>query len=366
MDIKSGRLLIVDDNQANVMLLERMLAADGYRSVISTTDSRDACDLFLSFQPDLVILDLRMPHLDGFEVMERMTDLHKGDYLPVLILTAQADKKTRLRALAAGAKDFLTKPVERTEALVRISNMLEVNLLHRRALSTNKILEQRVWERTRELRETQLEIIRRLGRAAEYKDKETGDHIIRMSKICRLLALAAGLSNDQAELLLHASPMHDIGKIGIPDSILLKNGRLTDEEWELMKRHTIIGYQMLDGHTSPIMESAKEIAYTHHEQWNGSGYPRGLKGDAIPLAGQISALADVFDALTSARPYKTAWSISDATAAIDEQRGAHFAPALVDCFHSVLSDVIEVVEENHESPVVNLATEASTDTQRFR
>ncbi|MEJ1417825.1 MAG: response regulator [Candidatus Sedimenticola sp. (ex Thyasira tokunagai)] len=349
LDIKSGRLLIVDDKQANVTLLERMLAADGYHSVISTTDSRDACDLFLGFEPDLMILDLRMPHLDGFEVMERLKKSHQGDYLPVLVLTAQADKKTRLRALAAGAKDFIAKPLDRTEALVRIGNMLEVNLLHRRALDTNKILEQRVWERTRELRETQLEIIRRLGRAAEYKDKETGDHIIRMSRISQVLGRATGMSRDESELLLHASPMHDIGKIGIPDSILLKQGPLDDAEWELMKSHATIGYKMLDGHTSPIMESAKIIAYTHHEQWNGSGYPQGLKGDEIPLPGQICALADVFDALTSSRPYKPAWSINDAVATIEQQRGIHFSPELVDYFHANLSEIVEVIEETHDN-----------------
>ncbi|MES9857125.1 MAG: HD domain-containing phosphohydrolase [Sedimenticola sp.] len=353
LDIKSGRLLIVDDNQANVTLLERMLAADGYHSVISTTDPRDACDLFLSFEPDLVILDLRMPHLDGFEVMERLKASHSSDYLPVLILTAQTDKETRLRALAAGAKDFIAKPLDRTEALVRISNMLEVNLLHRRALDINKILEQRVWERTRELRETQLEIIRRLGRAAEYKDKETGDHIIRMSKISQLLGSATGMSRDEAELLLHASPMHDIGKIGIPDSILLKQGRLDEAEWTLMKRHTTIGYKMLEGHPSPIMETAKVIAYTHHEQWDGSGYPQGLKREEIPLAGQICALADVFDALTSTRPYKQAWSIGDAVATIEQQRGSHFAPALVDCFHSNLNEIIALIGENHSYRIVS-------------
>jgi putative two-component system response regulator len=213
------------------------------------------------------------------------------------------------------------------------------------------ILEQKVRERTRELEETRMEIIRRLGRAAEYRDNETGLHIIRMSKFSQILGQATGMSDQDSGMLLNASPMHDIGKIGIPDSILLKPGKLDADEWEIMKTHSSIGAKILSGHPSELMQMAREIALTHHEKWDGSGYPGGLSGEEIPLSGRIVALADVFDALTSERPYKKAWAVDDAVSFIKENSGKHFDPTLVELFIDRLDEIIEV-RDKYAEPVV--------------
>lgn len=346
LDVTAGRVLIIDDNPSNVALLERMLDSAGYKSVLGVTDPRDALDLYLSFRPQLILLDILMPHLNGFQLMRQFREAACDDYLPILVLTALTDKATRVRALDLGAKDFLSKPLDQTEALARIRNILEVSILHQRALETNKTLDGLVRERTRELQETRLEIIRRLGMAAEFKDNETGDHIIRMSKVSQLLALSMGLSEEESELILQASPMHDVGKIGIPDHILLKPGKLDEEEWEIMKRHAEIGFKLLNGHASQIMLMAREIAYTHHEWWDGTGYPRGLRGEEIPMTGRICALADTFDALTSRRPYKKAWKVEDAVAEILRQRGTHFQPELVDCFLDNLAEILKITFED--------------------
>ncbi len=254
-------------------------------------------------------------------------------------------KVARVRSLQSGAKDFLTKPFDRIETLTRIHNMLEVRLLHNQVRDQNVILERKVQERTAELNDTRLEIIRRLGIAAEYRDNETGLHIIRMSKICQVLGKAVGMTESEAELLLNASPMHDIGKIGIPDRILLKPGKLDADEWEIMKTHAAIGADMLSGHSSELLNMAKEIALTHHEKWDGSGYPRGLKGEDNPLAGRICAVSDVFDALTSVRPYKKAWSVEDSVAEIQRGKGANFDPDMVDVFMDTLDEIVSIKEQ---------------------
>jgi len=279
-----------------------------------------------------VLLDINMPYLNGFQVMEQFKCIEKDSYIPVLVLTAQHDEETRLRSLAAGAQDFLTKPLNKTETLTRIRNMLRIRLLHNHVRFNNLILEQKVQERTIELHDTRLEIIRRLGQAAEYRDNETGDHIIRMSRMCALLGEMAGMTAERTELLINTSPMHDIGKIGIPDKILLKPGMLDKEEFEFMKKHTTIGGKLLEGSGAEIMVSAREIALTHHEKWDGSGYPRQLQGEEIPLEGRIAGLADVFDALTSKRPYKDPYPIEKACEIIRQGRAKHFDPHLVDLF----------------------------------
>ena len=340
-DVKEATILVVDDQPVNVKLLEKVLAAEGYQNVISTTDSRDAAGLYQKHRCDLVLLDLNMPHMDGFGVMEQMRAL-TDDYPPILVLTALKDRASRVRALEEGAKDFVSKPFDRVELLSRIRNMLEVRLLHKAVKDQNRILEERVLERTRELDETRLEIIRRLGRAAEYRDNETGLHIIRMSQYSQLLGLAAGLSDAEANLLLNASPMHDIGKIGIPDQILLKTGKLSAEEWEIMKTHPTIGAEIMSGHHSELMQIAREIALYHHEKWDGSGYPQGLAGEDIPLMGRIVAVADVFDALTTARPYKKAWVVEDAIDYIRDNKGAHFDPRLVELFLDNIAEVMAI------------------------
>lgn len=348
-DYKKAAILIVDDQEVNVMLLEKMLRAEGYTCLHKSTDSRTVADLYREKCFDLILLDLNMPYLDGFQVMEQLRAIETENYLPILVLTAQADMPTRLRALESGAKDFLVKPFDCLEVLTRIRNMLEVRLLHRQVLDQNRRLEENIRQRTEELLETRQEVIRRLGRAAEYRDNETGMHIVRMSRTCALLGRTIGLTEEQCDLLLSASPMHDIGKIGIPDRILLKPGKFEEDEWEIMKTHATIGAELLSGHSSELMEMARTIAISHHEKWDGSGYPAGLDGEDIPLSGRIAALADVFDALTSDRPYKKAWSVEAALAYIDENRGKHFDPALVDAFRSVLPEVIAIRERYTDS-----------------
>jgi len=346
--IRNARILIVDDLELNIKLLENLLAEAGYRQVYSTTDSRQVAQLYRELSPDLVILDLHMPHRNGFQVMEDLREIERDSYIPVLVLTGLPDHATRLRALEAGARDFLSKPFEHVEALTRIRNMIEVRLLHNEIREQNRILEEKVRQRTQQLRETQLEIVRRLGRAAEYRDNVTGMHVIRMSHYCAELARAIGWDEEACEMLLYASPMHDIGKIGIPDRILLKEGKLTPEEWEVMKSHATIGAELLSGSSSPLMQMAMEIALSHHEKWDGTGYPRGLKGEEIPLVGRIVALCDVFDALTTERPYKQAWSVEEVIAEIDRQSGKHFDPKLVEAFKSILPKILQIRERYTE------------------
>ncbi|OPX54535.1 putative two-component system response regulator [Oceanospirillum multiglobuliferum] len=341
IDIFSARLLVVDDEPVNVKLLERTLAKAGYQNIESTLDSRQVCDLYEQGQHDLILLDLNMPHMDGFAVMTALRQ--RFNPTPqVLVLTAQSAQEFRTQALELGARDYVTKPFERNELLHRVSNLLESTLYRQELEKLNLSLEQKVQDRTHELNETRLQIVRRLGRAAEYRDNETGLHIVRMSKTSRLLGAAMGMNEAECELLLNASPMHDIGKIGIPDKVLLKPGKFEPEEWLLMQQHAQIGADILEGESSDLLSMAREIALTHHEKWDGSGYPNGLKGEEIPLVGRICAIADVFDALTSTRPYKKAWSIEDALALINENNGKHFDPAVVAAFMDNLDAILEI------------------------
>lgn len=347
-DIKNARILIVDDIPANVELLEKMLKIEGYTNIYSATDPRDTTKLYLEQKPDIVLLDLQMPLLDGFQVMELLKTIEKDSYLPILVLTGTQDRDTRLRALESGAKDFLNKPFDRLEVSLRIKNMLEVRLLHNQVRNQNVILEEKVRERTKELRETQFEVIQRLMHAAEFRDNETGMHIVRMSRFCALTGRTIGMSEKEAELLLHASPMHDIGKIGIPDRILLKPSKLNRDEWKLMKTHSAIGAKLLSEGRSDLMRMAQTIALTHHEKWDGTGYPNKLKGEQIPLAGRICGLCDVFDALTSERPYKKAWPVEMAVDEIKKGTGKHFAPDLVPVFLNILPEILKIREEHDE------------------
>ncbi|MAG37729.1 MAG: two-component system response regulator [Dehalococcoidia bacterium] len=341
-DILNAKILIVDDQLPNVLLLRKMLQAAGYTAIHSTTDSREAVKLYQEFRPDLLALDLRMPHIDGFEVMGQLRKLESSSYLPILVLTADDAKVTRQRALESGAKDFLSKPLDQAEVFARIHNLLEVRLLYNQILDQNEVLEEKVRERTKALYATQLEIVRRLGLAAEYRDNETGMHITRMSLYSSLLALEAGLSDADAELVLNASAMHDIGKIGIPDHILLKPGKLDADEWAMMQTHATLGANLLAGHESALMHMAHAIALSHHERWDGAGYPQGLRGDDIPLTGRICAISDVFDALTSERPYKRAWTEEEAIAELEQGKGSQFEPHLVELFRQVLPEVRQI------------------------
>lgn len=340
-DLYNCSILIVDDEPANLKLLERMLSTAGYTKIISTPDPRQVSQLYQEHQCDLVMLDLRMPHMSGFEVLAELKRVSAEPPL-VVVLTAQTTQDYRLRALTEGARDFIGKPFDRSELLARVANMLEMHLLQKQVRVQNQVLEERVRERTAELYNTRLEIVRRLGRAAEYRDNETGMHIIRMSKISALLGQRHGMSREQCEILLNASPMHDIGKIGIPDYILLKPGKLDPAEWAIMKTHAQIGADILAGHDSELLDMARVIALTHHEKWDGTGYPQGLAGEAIPLVGRIVALADVFDALTSVRPYKQAWGIKDAVAYIKDNSARHFDPKLAEIFMQHIEEIVGI------------------------
>lgn len=341
---KSAKIMIVDDEPGNIHVLERMLKKAGYERVESTSDSRNALEIYNNFSPDLILLDIKMPHVDGFEVMEQLKTYEQDNYLPILMLTALADPKTRLRALKKGAKDFLTKPFDMAETLFRVRNMLDVRLLHNQVRNQNRVLEEQVEERTRELNKSHIETIHRLARAAEYRDDETSMHTVRMGLLSVRLAHGIGLSPYECGLLNKASPMHDIGKIGIPDRILLKPGKLTPDEWEIMKTHSQIGADIFSGSHSELLQMSEVIALTHHERWDGTGYPRGLKEDEIPLVGRIVALCDVFDALTSDRPYKKAFSIPVSVKEIESQSGKHFDPRLVNLFMKILPDLVDILK----------------------
>lgn len=343
--ILNAKLLIVDDNPSNLLLLEKLLKISGYCNIITTNDSREAASLYLAHKPDLLLLDFRMPHLDGFQVLEQLNQIKEDDYLPVVMITAQNDQEHRLKALEMGAKDFIGKPFDHAEVLMRIKNMLEIRLLHNEAREHNRRLEDKVQERTKELQAIQIELIYRLVRAVEFRDYRTSGHIMRMSMYTYELGKAAGLAEKDCKLLLHASTLHDIGKIGIPDEILLKPGRLKREEWEKMKTHTVKGAQILAGSSSEMIKMAEQIALTHHEKWDGSGYPRGLKGEEIPLVGRITAICDVFDALISARPYKEAWPLEEVIAELKKGCGTFFDPALTEVFLKIMPTIIKIKEE---------------------
>lgn len=338
----AANILIVDDQLLNIKLLEKILQQAGYQNIYSTSDPRQAVPMFIEHQIDILLLDIRMPHLNGFEVMELLNEKVGEDYLPILILTAELTSETRAKALGNGAKDFLTKPFDQLEVLQRIHNIIEVRLLHKHLKNYNKTLEEAVAKRTEELELSRYEIIERLGKAAEFKDNETGNHILRMSQYSHLLAKAKGLEKEQCDLILLASPMHDIGKIGIPDNVLLKPGKLDADEWEIMQSHVEIGAELLSGNDEiPLMKMAKNIALTHHERWDGNGYPNGISGEDIPIEGRICAITDVFDALTSERPYKKAWTVEDAMALLHKESGHHFDPSLVPLFEELLDEIIE-------------------------
>jgi len=343
-----ARILIVDDESVNLKLLDKMLSAQGYSNLVLVQDSRQVLEIYRQARTDLILLDINMPHLDGFEVMEQLKALDDPLFPPVVILTAQHGQDFLLRALNSGARDFITKPFYCNELLARVRNMLDAQLMHRMLYDQKAVLNEMVLTRTDELRRTRLQVVQQLGRAAEYRDNETGNHILRMSHISALLAKSIGWNEADCELMLHASPMHDIGKIGIPDHILLKPGKFEPEEWEIMKTHAVIGANILEGDDSELMKCAGEIALTHHEKWDGSGYPYGLSGAAIPLVGRIAALADVFDALTSVRPYKEAWTVEAAIDLIKENRGTHFDPELVTVFLEQLPGILKIRDQFSE------------------
>ena len=315
------RLLLVDDEPTNLQVLRHVLQAD-YRLLFATDGAR-ALQVAREQRPDLVLLDIMMPNMDGYAVCCALKADAATASIPVIFITALNDSQDETAGFDVGGVDYLTKPVSPPVVRARVRTHLSL-------------------VRMDELRETRLQIVQRLGRAAEYKDNETGLHVIRMSHFSKLLALAAGCSPAWAEDLLNAAPMHDVGKIGIPDAVLRKPGPLDADEWATMRRHPEIGAEIIGEHPSGVLQLAREIALAHHEKWDGSGYPRGLAGEAIPLSARIVAIADVFDALTTRRPYKEPWPVQDALDHIAAQAGKHFDPALVALFAPLLPQLLEI------------------------
>lgn len=353
--VNAGRIFIVDDEPSNLKLLDKLLTSQGYQNLVAIQDPREVLTRYTEGRPDLILLDINMPHLDGYQVMEQLKALNDPLLAPIVILTAQSNRDFLLKALTAGARDFVSKPFDRLELLMRVRNLLEAHSAHRLVFEQRDLLERMVQERTKELNDTRLQVVRHLGRAAEYRDNETGLHIIRMSQMAATLAESLGWNAADCELMLLASPMHDIGKIGISDSILLKPGRLDLHEWEIMKTHASIGADILSDGDSDLLRMASLIALTHHEKWDGSGYPQGLVGSAIPQVGRIVAIADVFDALTSARPYKRAWSIEQAVTLIDAGSGKHFDPEIVEHFHRHLAAFLAIRDQYQEPGIESAA-----------
>jgi putative two-component system response regulator len=328
-ELRDLPILAVDDEEANLLLLRRMLQRAGYTRIVTTRNPTEVPLLFVELRPALVLLDLHMPEMDGFELMERLGPV---DGVPFLVLTADATDETKRRALAMGARDFLTKPLDGIELVLRVRNLLQVQHLQNRLLEHNASLEDKVVARTHDLERARLEILDRLAIAAEYRDDATQEHARRIGRTAGLLAPLLDWPGRDVELIRRAAPLHDIGKIGIPDGILLKPGRLGPDEFERIKAHTAIGAEILSGSASAVLRLAERIAVSHHERWDGRGYPRGLAGEEIPIAGRIVAVADVFDALTHARPYKEPWPIERAVAEILAQSGRQFDPRVVEAF----------------------------------
>lgn len=338
------RVLIVDDNKANIQLLIQALRDDYKLSV--ATGGRQAIDLARAQQPDIILLDVMMPGIDGYETCENLQRDPATAHIPVIFLTALTKPEEKARAFETGAVDFVTKPVEILELQARVRTHLSLRAAQTQLRMHNERLEDLVDRRTRQLHDSQMELIQRLSIAAEFKDNETGEHIIRMSHYCRMVAEEYGLDARICEMIHATSPMHDVGKIGIPDHILLKPGKLDADEWQTMKTHTTIGGKILSGgENNALMRMARTIAMTHHEKFDGNGYPHGLSGKDIPIEGRIVGLCDVFDALTSDRPYKKAWTVEAAVDEIRNSSGSHFDPDVVECFLTILPKVSAVKEE---------------------
>jgi putative two-component system response regulator len=347
-------ILIVDDQPQNLELLEAHLVPLGYE-IISAASGTEALEKLSGNRIDLMLLDVMMPGMDGLEVTRRIRQDAAHRLLPIILVTALRDTEDRVRGIEAGCDDFISKPLEKTELLARVRSLLKVKAYNDLMDNYRKELETEVAGRTADLKQAMerikaasLDTIYRLSMAAEYKDKETGAHIKRMSHYSAAIARRMGLSESTVETILYASPMHDLGKIGIPDMILVKPAKLDPAEWEIMKRHTTIGAKILNGSDAEFIRLGETIARCHHEKWDGSGYPSGLKGSEIPIAGRIAAVADVFDALTSKRPYKELFSVADSLAIVKDGKGNYFDPDVVDAFFAIQDEILIIRERNRD------------------
>lgn len=338
LSVNESNILIVDDEEANVRLLEMILASANYRNVRGISDPRRVLSACKESTPDLILLDLQMPHIGGIQLMKWILEELTGEtYLPILVLTADLTPEAKRKALSSGAKDFLPKPFDAAELMLRINNLLTTRALYKQVQTHNQSLEGRVEERTRALAYAEIEVLERLARAAEYRDDETGQHTQRVGMVAAMLAESMGQSATEIEVLRLAATLHDVGKIGIPDRVLLKPDKLTAEELTIMKSHTTIGGEILAGSRFPVLQLARQIAICHHERWDGTGYPQAIAGESIPLAARITAIADAFDAMTHARPYKEAWPVDRAIKTIKQESGRQFDPMLASAFVSLIT-----------------------------
>lgn len=334
VDLQLKRILIVEDEEANRVLLKSILHRAGFTQLSLLEDPRLLVERFASFQPDLIIIDQHMPPMTGLDAIGLLRP-HLPEYFPILMLTADVRPELRQKALESGAKDFLNKPVDRIEVELRIRNLLEARHFHQMLQEQNEQLEAMVSARTEQLELSQIEMLVRLAKAAEFRDDESGEHVWRVAHTSSLLARELGVAEDQVQLILRAARLHDVGKIGIPDGILLKPGKVTEAEYAVIKTHTTIGADLLSGGRTPLMQMAETVARTHHERWDGTGYPQGLAGKAIPLVARILAVADTFDALTHDRAHRRAVSVGEAVDEMVAQRGRQFDPEVVDAFLAI-------------------------------
>ncbi len=355
-----SEILIVDDEIQNAEILQTVLSSKGYSIKLSSSGEK-ALDILSESKIDLAIVDIMMPGMNGIDLCKLIKQKFK---IPVIIITAASDRELRVNALTSGADEFINKPIEKEELMIRVKNLLYVN-------EYTTELETKVKERTQELQEALANIERlhrdtvgRLLTAAEFRDDETGKHIIRMSKYSRVIAEELGWSEKDLDLIEQSAAMHDVGKIGIPDNILLKPGKLTTEEFEIMKKHTLIGARILSGSNFKLLQMAQEIALTHHEKFDGSGYPQGLKGKSIPLTGRIVTLSDVFDALVSKRPYKPAFDLKTAIKIMKDSVGKNFDKDIITAFFQGLSK-IENIKEKY-ADLQSIKSDSSLDQVQYR
>jgi putative two-component system response regulator len=348
-------ILIVDDEIRNIELQKAYLEPYNYK-ILTASNGEEALKIVTRNNIDLILLDVMMPGKSGFAVTKHLKSHEKTCTIPVILVTALSDKKDRVKGIEAGCDDFISKPVDPSELLARVRSLLKVKAYNDHISNYKRELETEVAKRTQELNaalvmieETAVETIHRLAAAAECRDQYTGSHILRMSRYAEAIARKMGLDSGFVKSLLYAASMHDIGKIGIPDKILMKPGKLDAKEWEVMQQHTVIGAKLLNGSKQDYMKLAEEIALTHHEKWDGSGYPQGLKGEHIPISGRIVAVADVFDALISERPYKPALSLRESFTIIRNERGTHFDPDIIDAFISIKQEILSIVEQYKDS-----------------
>ena len=350
MQVFDSRILIVDDNEDNRYTLSRRLTRQGYTSIDEADDGLAGLKAIAKADYDLVLLDIMMPGMDGFEVLEELRKEGELPGLPVIVISAIEDIESVVRCIEMGAEDYLPKPFNPVLLGARVNACLEKNSLRKIERAYRNRLEERVAERTSELERSRRNVIRSLGIAGEYRDYETGTHVLRMSKYCHILAQKVGMSDEFSEDVYLAASLHDLGKIGIPDRVLLKPGKLDADEWEVMKTHSAIGAEILQAHKAPVLVMARTIALSHHEMWDGSGYPKGLAGEDIPIEGRITAICDVFDALSSRRPYKDAWPFDKIREYIAEKAGSHFDPELAAAFLEMYEEIVNIRESLPDDP----------------